>query len=528
MVIFGLLLGVFGYLIYLLGLLHLLYPLLIQAVTIIYWGSVFFFFRKPIINALRLLPKHVSPSDIWSKVLVGLFLLLAFVNLIGALAPELAFDALWYHLALPKIYLLDHSVHVISGELLYYSGMPQLGEMYYLVALAFQGEILAKLIHFFFGILSCVILYLFSKKFLPNWLSLLVVIIFYSNLVVAWESTTAYVDLIRTFFEITAIYTLFLWRQTKESKYIRYSGLLLGMEVGTKLLALGSVPLFLLIILLTVADGFRSKIKTCMMFVSWMIIPVLPWTLSAFIQTGNPIYPLFTSLHISSPQVSSLSPMSFIKSIFTVFTQAADPVSPVYLICLPLIIFIWKKISSNEKLLVIFSLLALFVWYITPDMGGGRFILPYLPVLSIVVGIVIQRFLIIERKVAYLMVGISLLLFFITLGYRSAANARYLPVVLGKESKDDFLKSHLKFTFGDFYDTDGYFKNQIKPTDRVLLYGFHNLYYVNFPFVDSSWRTKEDRFTYVATQAGPLPKEFSHWRPIYYNKVTDVTLFTPH
>ena len=60
----------------------------------------------------------------------------------------------------------------------------------------------------------------------------------------------------------------------------------------------------------------------------------------------------------------------------------------------------------------------------------------------------------------------------------------------------------------------------------MLLYGFHNLYYVNFPFVDSSWVKKGDDFNYVAVQNSKIPERFSDWSLVYSNSITRVKLYT--
>ncbi len=60
----------------------------------------------------------------------------------------------------------------------------------------------------------------------------------------------------------------------------------------------------------------------------------------------------------------------------------------------------------------------------------------------------------------------------------------------------------------------------------VLLYGFHNLYYVNFPFLDSSWVKKGDRFNYIAVQESSLPIRFNSWKKIYTNPKTHVVLYS--
>ena len=110
--------------------------------------------------------------------------------------------------------------------------------------------------------------------------------------------------------------------------------------------------------------------------------------------------------------------------------------------------------------------------------------------------------------------------------YRAAANAKYIPVIIGLQSKDAYLTNNLNFSFGDFYDTDAYFKKNIKSADRILLFGFHNLYYINFPFIDSSWVKKGDSFNYIAIQNSKLPKQFENWNRIYKNEKTHVELYS--
>src|SRR6185369_9240613 len=121
------------------------------------------------------------------------------VNFIGVLGPEVGFDALWYHLVLPKLYLVHHEVFFIPGGLLYYSAMPKLAEMLYVGGLSFGNEIVVKCIHFIFGLLTCFALYKLQRKFFTPLIALIGVVVFYSNLVFAWESASAYIDLIRAF-----------------------------------------------------------------------------------------------------------------------------------------------------------------------------------------------------------------------------------------------------------------------------------------------------------------------------------------
>ena len=210
---------------------------------------------------------------------------------------------------------------------------------------------------------------------------------------------------------------------------------------------------------------------------------------------------------------------------FTIFLRSADPISPIYLLTLPVLLMVMSKLSFTEKIVAFYCFCAFVIWYITPRTGGGRFLLPYLPVFSLLVGIVIFR---IEKDHAFIkkcIIVIAIFVSILSIGYRGLANARYIPVILGQQTKEEFLTKNLNFAFGDFYDTEQYFSTRITKSDRVLLYGFHNLYYVNFPFVHESWIKKGDTFNYIAVQNGQLPKKFSGWDLVYKNTVTDVKLY---
>ena len=176
------------------------------------------------------------------------------------------------------------------------------------------------------------------------------------------------------------------------------------------------------------------------------------------------------------------------------------------------------------KSLLIYSVLALGIWYLTEQNRGGRFILPFLSVFSILAAYVVSE--IKQRNFKIFFIIVIILVSIISIGYRGIANAKFLPGDLGRETKSVFLIKYLNFSFGDFYDTDNYFQNHLTKNDTVLLFGFGKLYYVDFNYIDSSWVKKGDKFNYIAVQSGIIPKRFSDWKEIYYNKLTKVKLYT--
>lgn len=518
-----LLIGVYSYSILLLGLLGYLSRTTILVDTIIFLAIVILYGRKYIRPSIFL-----KRQSLTFYILFFILLLLGVINLMGALGPELAFDALWYHLTLPKLYLLKGAFYFIPGGTLYYSTMPQLTEMLYLVTLAIDSEILAKLIHFLFGLGICLSIYKIARQYLTKELSLLAVLVFYSNLVVAWESITAYIDLARTFFELMAFWSLLKWIESRDIKWFIYSGLTIGLAISTKILSFGTLGILLTLIFIYSLKLKQSILKIFYMLAFYIILAlfiVLPWFIHAFINRGNPIYPVFSLDYQGEGSLPTLNPLNFIIDLWQVFTHAADPISPVYIVFLPLFFVAVKKFNAKEKIFFYFSILSLIVWYLTPRTGGGRFMLPFLPVLSIFVVLTLNT-LKEQKRLRQILVAFILFIALTTIFFRGVANYKYLNFILGKQTKAEFLKHNLEFNVGNFADIDGYFAKKITASDKVLLYGFHNLYYVNFPFIDGSWVTKGDRFNYIAVKEGELPKIFQNWKQIYVNEFTGVRLYS--
>lgn len=534
----ALLIGIYSYIIFALGLSGFLYKHIVVIATLLYALLIFLWQKKAISslwqNILRGLHKKKRvkrrlKSD-WISlqyIFFALLMMQVLVNLIGALGPDLGFDALWYHLVLPKIYLQNHRIVHVPGGLLYYSDMPKLIEMLYIGALSFQNEILAKISHYFFGILIVIALYKISRTYFDQFISVIVVTVFYANLIVDWQSITAYVDLGRTFFETMALFGFLIWFETKEKKWFLESAVMLGLALATKLIALGSVVVFLMLIIFTGIKKKQTVAQTGLLLFIYCFITLLiplPWFIFSFVHTGNPFYPLFSSIYSLTFNRTLVLPIHFVSVAWTVFSRAQDPILPIYLIIFPLVVLYWKRFKQPIKVIAVYASFAFIVWYFTSQGGAVRYLLPYLPAFSLLVGATLHAMR--DIKIYRFTIYLILFLTMISVMYRGIANAKYIPVIIGKESKAEFLKKNLNFSFGDFYDTDGFLSQTVKKDQIVLLYGFHNLYYVDFPFIHESWVKKGNIFHYVAVQDGELPKRFAYWDLVYINPFTHVRLYS--
>ena len=299
--------------------------------------------------------------------------------------------------------------------------------------------------------------------------------------------------------------------------------MLMGLAVESKLVALSTVVIMLLLLFHFQKSSYKKRLKDLSIFALCSLIPSLGWFVLSYVSTDNPFYPLFTRYTIHFGQDTLAFP-AFLLDPITVFFSAADPVSPIYLIIFPLFFVVHKRLHANSAPVFVFAILSLVVWTITPKTGGGRFLVPYLPVFSVAAAIVISQLK--GKKLSQISLIAVTLCMVLAIAYRGIASLRYVPVVFGFETRQHFLATHLNYSFGDYSDIDGEVARSVKPSSTILLYGFHNLYYMNNNFIDASWVQKGDRFEYIATQNTSLPPRFRYWRPVYTNKTTGVTLYT--
>lgn len=436
---------VFSYYIFLLGIFGLLQY---QYVCI---GTVtFILYSYTVLRKIKI-DRTLFKSKV-SLLLLTVITFQALVNLIGALGPELAFDALWYHLTIPRIWLMEQKIYAIPSGTFYYSLLPKTLDLMYVAALALSDEISAKVLHWGFGLLSVFVTYKLARLFLTKNYSLLAAALFYSNLVVGWQSITAYIDLGRTFFESLTLLAFCYFFQTKKQEWLQWTAVLLGIAITTKLLAVTSLVAIAVILIATSNSRFLAKVGLISLGIP------LPWFIFNWWNTGNPVFPIFSGYDFAS-QASLLD-------IFTIWLKSADPISPIYFICFPLLLLplfkvtqkflvhLDKNVAGIFKMLILYCGLCLVIWWITPRTGGGRFLLPYLPAFSVVVISYISRLK--DTVLKKFLIITILIISGTSIGYRLIANIKYLPVITGQQTKAEFLQRNLNHSYGEnwFYLDD--------------------------------------------------------------------------
>lgn len=395
------------------------------------------------------------------KLLVFLLLCQLALYSLGLFVPETGFDALWYHLPEALHYARSGSVTAIPG--LTYSTMPRLGEMYYAAAFFTQSLVIVKLVAFLFTGFWCLVTYFLSRFFLSRTHSLLVALTVNSLYLVSWAASSAYVDLPRAVFELGSLLCLFVVFFCKPISrladylfpWLSLSAILLGFALSVKIQAFIGLFAITAFLVLSFWHLRLSVIKIWLLVTGFWLLTAFtaaPWYLDNYLQSGHPFYPANTP-EIRQNILSHVGAATEIEWLIRKFTHlpfifwdlGTLPVyqlTPIIAILFPVLLL---RFSALRKNIIFCSLLIalsvyLFLWWFLPP-AESRYLLPVLPPLIILLFYSVfslsNKYSSI-KQIALIFIFISLALNFLI---RAAASRKYLPVILGHQSTQEYVTS---------------------------------------------------------------------------------------
>lgn len=274
-------------------------------------------FRKDILTWLQGFTEWLG---IWRQAgrlergfLVGAVFLIG-IQVFIALAPPVKYDALTYHLALPRLYLQTGGL-VFTPENPYW-GHPQIVEMLFTWAAGLGQPITAATLSWWVGILFLSGIAGLVMEVTPNsdqpgnrtrqsQVAIAAVTFTVIGTTARWMLGWAYTDLFSAWFGFSALYGLYLWHQTGEKRWFFWCGVFVGLAVSTKYTAgiLGLAVFFIAPLL----RGFRKPpLRTWLAGGAVALAIFLPWALKNFSFTGNPLFPyLFPTQWYSSDRLAT-------------------------------------------------------------------------------------------------------------------------------------------------------------------------------------------------------------------------------
>lgn len=215
----------------------------------------------------------------------------ALLDLLGALAPSAAFDATWYHLFIPRLFLQAGSLAYFPAH--YRSLWPSNVEMLNLWGLALAGDQLAQLIGLGLTLLLLLGVFVVARAWFGAQVGLLAVLLLFATPDIATYAPSAYVDIPLALFLLAAALAWLRWHTTGAPGWLLIAALSAGLAAGAKLLGWPYLALFGLATLARLRwrtpAGSRGRLLAAVILVA--ALPSLPWLIRAWILGGDPMIP---------------------------------------------------------------------------------------------------------------------------------------------------------------------------------------------------------------------------------------------
>ena len=232
-------------------------------------------------------------------VLLGIALALM---LLEALAPPTAYDALRYHLRLPRLYA-DRGAWVdIPFD--FNSAFPQNVNMLFAVAFAMGAPRAASLTHLILGCLATGCVAMLARRAGGPGAGLPAAAIYFTMPVVAFNSAWAYIDQGVVLFTLLAIAAAARFREAGDFNAAGLAGIFAGLALGSKYTAAASLPVLGAWILLSprraAGPGRRRALAAAAIFLALALAVSAPWWVRNWCVRGNPVYP-FASTWFGAP-----------------------------------------------------------------------------------------------------------------------------------------------------------------------------------------------------------------------------------
>jgi hypothetical protein len=244
-------------------------------------------------------------------ILIICLVLLTLSIIVLSLVPPVSKDALVHHLAVPKLYIKHGGIYEIP--FMDFSYYPMNLDILYLVPLYFGNDIIPKIVHFAFALLTAWLIFYYLRKRTNSLFGIFGAIFFLSIPVIVKLSITVYVDLGEIFFSFASLLLLFKWlRSGFRQRYLVCSGVMCGLALGTKYNGLVTFALLTLFVPFLYSRygekrglGLIQPVKQCMMFIIISMLVFSPWMIRNYHWKSNPVYPLYDELFNPKKDISN-------------------------------------------------------------------------------------------------------------------------------------------------------------------------------------------------------------------------------
>lgn len=239
-------------------------------------------------------PSKQPAQHLFLKLLVGYFFSL---YLVAAIAPESGYDALAMHLALPaKVYDSHYWPFDVTEYI--WAVMPMGGDWAYTAAYFLGGELAARLLNLAFLVLLAQALYIAVKRKTSQRTAIAIVLFFLSMPLTYLETTTLFIENIWAGFLFAATLALLRYSESGSRSDFYLLSALSGAAMATKVMTISALPAMALFgaIYLWRYETPKGVPKVLAVSLAIFLTFSLSPYVTAYIQTGNPVFPFFNEL----------------------------------------------------------------------------------------------------------------------------------------------------------------------------------------------------------------------------------------
>lgn len=489
---------------------------LIGFVSTTEWNGMFRSAREQVHNFR--LPRGSSIYEILLIILIIAIFPLLFINI---LTPIWDYDALVYHMELPRQFLAQEYIYFDPNIMR--SAHPFLGEMLFLVGLAFQVESLARLINLTFAILFIGSTYTFACRFFSREVALVATGILVSTPILSIWATWAGIDFAWAAFECWALYAVFLWlakNKTDTRKWLILAGIMSGLGASTKYLSLPALGILAIMILWNSMEGSSRRLADAFWnlftFGTSAALVAGIWYIKNWIATGNPVYPfLFGGVGWDAlrDQVYSIDYMqtfgmertlrNFVLLPYHIYTQheqfATLPLEIIHPLLWLAFIAPFLKRSKGYTSLAAYTFLYYIWWFLGAQQI--RFLLPVYGLLAILAGSVIERFWSPLKQTLKLLLITAPLILILVLQLSVLNNSGVFSYLAGRRSSEQLLG-----VFVDDYAVKQFIQGSLQEDERVLFLWDSRGYYCDTRCIPDSNQLN----AVILAVDGLSPEELTH------------------
>ncbi len=375
-------------------------------------AALVFFHRE----SLAWLSDLRSLAGLWRTAApVGRFFLLAAAfltlnQLWAALAPPVKYDALTYHLALPRAYLAQGRLVFIPENP--YWGHPQIVEMLYTWAMSLGQATTAAAVSWWAGVLFYLGLAGAAAEHLPlegasaqARADAAAAALAFTLAGVTARSMLgwAYTDLFSAWYGLAAVLAFFSWLRSGDAPWLRWAGVFCGFAAGTKYTA-GVLALVLFLAAWLLKGARKPSFSIWLQSGLLALLVFAPWAVKNTLASGNPLFPYgIPTLWYSAARLAAANlppePVSLLSQIFLPITltwagvdSAAGPSTDLGPL---LVLFALPALLAHRKdTRIHFIILSLGAAWLVISIAGARFghlqqprlYFAHLPALSLAAG----------------------------------------------------------------------------------------------------------------------------------------------